>query len=242
SADVIKIEVMSAYSCRNAYGRAGGRLSEHGLANALDIRGFITSAGKTAYVLESWGDTARDAARRLAAAKAAEEKKAREAAAAAARAAPPVAGAPAKPGTDSSTGSIAAKPARGKDGAGEPALALEEPATAATPTKTKPALSITLRPGQSEDGVAGTNTGIDIGISRLGGPKATTLARASDKPAVGSAASKPSGPPRITQFLRETHAAACRIFGTTLGPEANEAHRNHFHVDMAPRKSTKICD
>ncbi|MGL4396103.1 MAG: extensin family protein, partial [Hyphomicrobium sp.] len=46
SADVIKIEVMSAYSCRNAYGRAGGRLSEHGLANALDIRGFITSAGK----------------------------------------------------------------------------------------------------------------------------------------------------------------------------------------------------
>jgi hypothetical protein len=43
-------------------------------------------------------------------------------------------------------------------------------------------------------------------------------------------------------FLRAAHAAACRIFGTTLGPEANEAHRNHFHVDMAERKYKKICD
>ncbi|HXE00761.1 MAG TPA: extensin family protein [Hyphomicrobium sp.] len=42
--------------------------------------------------------------------------------------------------------------------------------------------------------------------------------------------------------MHEAHAAACRIFGTTLGPEANADHRNHFHVDMAPRKFTKICD
>jgi hypothetical protein len=33
------------------------------------------------------------------------------------------------------------------------------------------------------------------------------------------------------------------MFGTTLGPEANAAHRNHLHVDMAQRKTdTKICD
>jgi len=44
------------------------------------------------------------------------------------------------------------------------------------------------------------------------------------------------------RFLREAHAAACRIFGTTLGPEANEAHRNHFHVDMAQRRIRNICD
>ena len=44
------------------------------------------------------------------------------------------------------------------------------------------------------------------------------------------------------RFLHEAHAAACRIFGTTLGPEANEEHRNHFHVDMAERKYKKICD
>ncbi len=47
---------------------------------------------------------------------------------------------------------------------------------------------------------------------------------------------------RGSRFLRDVHDAACRIFGTTLGPEANEAHRNHFHVDMAERKYKKICD
>jgi hypothetical protein len=48
--------------------------------------------------------------------------------------------------------------------------------------------------------------------------------------------------PPVREFLHQAHAAACRIFGTTLGPEANADHRNHFHVDMAPRKFTKICD
>ena len=47
---------------------------------------------------------------------------------------------------------------------------------------------------------------------------------------------------RKARFLRETHAAACRIFGTVLGPEANNAHRNHFHVDLAERNSGSFCE
>ena len=44
-------------------------------------------------------------------------------------------------------------------------------------------------------------------------------------------------------FLRAAHRSACKIFGTVLGPEANNAHKNHFHVDMAERiKHTKICE
>jgi hypothetical protein len=43
-------------------------------------------------------------------------------------------------------------------------------------------------------------------------------------------------------FLRNVHAGACRIFGTVLGPEANEAHRNHLHLDLAPRKRTAFCE
>ncbi|MFX8301234.1 extensin family protein, partial [Acinetobacter baumannii] len=43
-------------------------------------------------------------------------------------------------------------------------------------------------------------------------------------------------------FLRAVHDKACLRFGTTLGPEANAAHRNHLHVDMAERKFKKICD
>lgn len=44
------------------------------------------------------------------------------------------------------------------------------------------------------------------------------------------------------QFLREIHAGACKIFGTVLGPEANEAHRNHFHLDLAKRRRSSFCE
>lgn len=43
------------------------------------------------------------------------------------------------------------------------------------------------------------------------------------------------------QFLRDVHAGACKIFGTVLGPESNEAHKNHFHVDIAKRRSSAYC-
>ncbi|GGY97986.1 extensin family protein [Novosphingobium colocasiae] len=33
------------------------------------------------------------------------------------------------------------------------------------------------------------------------------------------------------RFLRVVHASACKRFGTTLGPDYNEAHRNHFHLE-----------
>ena len=33
------------------------------------------------------------------------------------------------------------------------------------------------------------------------------------------------------RFLRAVHAAACRTFRVSLGPDYNEAHRNHFHYD-----------
>jgi hypothetical protein len=42
-------------------------------------------------------------------------------------------------------------------------------------------------------------------------------------------------------FLRDIHDGACQIFGTTLGPEANEAHKNHFHLDMTERRRP-LCD
>jgi hypothetical protein len=44
------------------------------------------------------------------------------------------------------------------------------------------------------------------------------------------------------QFLRNIHKGACGIFGTVLGPEANEAHRNHFHLDLAERRRSAFCE
>ncbi len=33
-------------------------------------------------------------------------------------------------------------------------------------------------------------------------------------------------------FLRAARDGACRLFGTTLSPDYNAAHANHFHLDM----------
>ena len=44
-----------------------------------------------------------------------------------------------------------------------------------------------------------------------------------------------------SRFLRDIHDGACKIFGTVLGPEANAAHKNHFHLDMAKRRHSAYC-
>jgi hypothetical protein len=86
---------------------------------------------------------------------------------------------------------------------------------------------------------SGASTGFGLAQpSRLGGPRPTN---APPVPPVPPAATVP--PQVKTQFLHAVHRSACKIFGTVLGPEANKAHKNHFHVDMAERiKDTKICD
>jgi len=200
--EIIKIENMSDYSCRNAYGRTKNKLSEHGRANALDIRGFITARGETATVLDGWDETERDVAERKLAEQQAKADAAAKAAAATAE-----------------------------------AKALEP----SGPTKLVPAVRrSTIVEGTEASGDAGSGeTGRSDGNSepmlgyqpsRLGGPKDEKTTRV-----------KPVNQKQMN-FLKSAHSAACRIFGTTLGPEANNAHRNHFHVDMAERRSVRICE
>ena len=38
--------------------------------------------------------------------------------------------------------------------------------------------------------------------------------------------------PQKQAFLKAVHQSACRNFVVVLGPEANEAHKNHFHFDL----------
>ena len=33
-------------------------------------------------------------------------------------------------------------------------------------------------------------------------------------------------------FLKDVHKSACKTFVVVLGPESNEAHKNHFHFDL----------
>jgi hypothetical protein len=51
----------------------------------------------------------------------------------------------------------------------------------------------------------------------------------------------PANTSREGQFLRRMHASACGMFGTVLGPEANEAHRDHLHLDLAARRLSSFC-
>jgi len=47
------------------------------------------------------------------------------------------------------------------------------------------------------------------------------------------------------RLLRFAHGAACGSFTTVLGPEANELHRDHFHLDLGCHGKTctaRICE
>ncbi len=225
-AEVIKMESMSDYSCRMAYGRVGNKLSEHGKANALDIRSFMTKKGKTAEILAGWGPNRRDIAREIVAAKLAAEK-------------------------------AAAAKAAAEKSAAEAAAQAEAVATG------KPIPRATLVEGLPKE-TEKTNPLAKQAALHLGGPEAEPGApgqaktkkndKSADKkkrkqrrgeldPAIQAALPAERAPARdnTARFLYAAHDSACKIFGTTLGPEANEAHRNHFHVDMAPRKFKKIC-
>ena len=43
------------------------------------------------------------------------------------------------------------------------------------------------------------------------------------------------GDPAKAEFLRQVRDAACEDFATVLSPDYNAAHRDHFHLDQAPR-------
>ena len=59
---IVRVRNASGYACRNRVGSAfhSDRLSEHALANAIDIMGFVTADGRTIDVEGHWGPNVRD--------------------------------------------------------------------------------------------------------------------------------------------------------------------------------------
>ncbi len=51
---VVRMETMGAYACRNKIGGTGTGLSQHGLANAVDISAFILADGRRVAVTQGW--------------------------------------------------------------------------------------------------------------------------------------------------------------------------------------------
>ena len=167
-AKVVKLHNATSYACRNRYGGAKTPLSEHALANALDISEFVLSSGENVTVLESW------------------------------------------PRVVETT---------------EPPLPLRNP--------DRPETTAALGAPPALPPVSSVKR---IGASVLEVAKA----KAADPPKPPPEAVPPPLTPiavRKSDFVRNLHDAACKTFGTVLGPEANAAHKNHFHLDMKARRS-----
>ncbi len=52
--DVVRIETMGTYSCRNVNGGRSGKLSQHAFGNAVDISAFVLKDGRRVSVLNGW--------------------------------------------------------------------------------------------------------------------------------------------------------------------------------------------
>jgi hypothetical protein len=239
-APITRMHIIGHYSCRQALGRTSTRLSEHGLANALDIRDFVTERGESADLTRDWGPTARDIAARVAAEAAAEA--ARKAAAAAAAEAARKAAKEAKDAAPKAAEKVAKLAA----GTPEPSSAATISGNVAAEAAGRPLSRSEIRRARRDarrqarpNRLGHREIAADAGVSRPGATPATGKKPSAPRSASTAEDDKPS--PR-RQFLHQIHAEACRTFGTVLGPEANEAHRNHFHVDMAKRRHRNYCE
>ena len=250
---IVRLRGTSGYACRNRNGSRthSDRLSEHALANAIDIMGFVTADGRTIDVESKWGPTARDIREqreRAAEAKIAAKTESKAETKADTKAAPKV---------DDKAALQAARDVA-KQALKEAAEA-EKAAAKAPRNKRKQAQAEALRKKddaerkadiaerlgeEAEQREAELRRGSlrnTIGMQKLGkGVDPKTVAAAT--PTTANDANKSPVPTAEATFLRRLHKGACSAFGTVLGPEANEAHRNHFHFDLAPRRRSAFCE
>lgn len=90
---------------------------------------------------------------------------------------------------------------------------------------------------------AGAATPAESGTERTS-RQASRLGPAPDESdmAAGERSEAPFALDARARFLRQVHDQACGPFATVLGPEANAAHANHFHLDMAERRNGAYCE
>jgi len=175
---VVKLHNATSYACRNRNGGETTPLSEHALANALDVSEFVFQSGERVTVLASWPH----------------------------------------------------------------AVSLAAPANQTRVAEATTETSVSL-PHAQANGAELTTKARDAKSNPFVVP--TSVAKAAP-PAPPAEATAPQDPPPAVdqkgQFVKTAHDQACNIFGTVLGPEANDAHKNHFHLDMKARRHSAFCE
>ena len=220
---IVRVRGAAGYSCRNRVGgRHSDRLSEHAHANAIDIMGFVTADGRTIDVLDKWGPNARELREeqeKLAQARAEAQRAAKEAANAARDAARQAE----KEAADATRAAAKLPAAKRKDAKAEADGKKEIAQQKRKEAEEKEAEVRRLEPVRSAE---------------LSKNEYSKLGRRADVPAPSAVSNLPAE----ATFLRRLHKGACTAFGTVLGPDANEAHRNHFHFDLAQRRRSSYCE
>jgi hypothetical protein len=228
---VVKLHNATSYACRNRYGSATTPLSEHALANALDVSEFFLASGEHITVLDGWP--------RLATV-------------------PPPPTHVASPSRVASVASSIMKVSQAATPTSLPVIARDS-AIVVTRIKANPfevpappqeAKSPSAPAPTSESTVAKTrsNPFVAPAPAQASTPQSATPQAATPQDATPSGAVPQDAEPEQTLaeregvFVKTVHDDACNTFGTVLGPEANEAHKNHFHLDMKARRRTAFCE
>jgi len=248
-AAVVRVRNATSYSCRNRYGGANTRISEHALANALDISEFVLASGERITVLQSWHVASSPPL--LPPVPAANPAR--------------LASAPIPPetmGADETTGAVVAVSTTRTVGStilevtkvrANPFVRPVAPPIAQPPRSALPqAASISLARGRGTVDLAKVKSSIKSNpfVSPLPLPQlqATPVSEPVPPPRAAvepEPAAQPLPEPKVTAdsaFVHSVHAEACKVFGTVLGPEANEVHRDHFHLDMKARRHASFCE
>lgn len=79
-----------------------------------------------------------------------------------------------------------------------------------------------------------------VAASKLGAhdlaKKSDEKEKAAEKPKPPEAVKEEQAKQAMSAFLHEAHDSACGVFDTVLGPDTNDAHHDHLHLDMKERK------
>lgn len=234
---VARLISASSYSCRNRYGSANTPLSEHALVNALDLAGFVLADGRTVRVKQDWGPVARDAAKKPVANNDIPIPDSKDAPVKVAIA---VTTAPGKAGLSMLGGASLAKKISAKQDSKLADKTESKPGKNATSEKT--AAKPSDKDSEENDAASDHSASADKADKDGPAAKDATGKEAAQKDAkmAKEDAAKAFTVARRT-FLHRVHAGACDVFGTVLGPEANDAHRDHFHLDMKARRHRAYC-
>ena len=240
---VVKIRNALSYECRRRYGGTNTKISEHALANALDISEFVLSSGQRVSVLKGWPLGAGKAKlplaptlplpnpRRIVAASASQD-------AAASR---------------ETTGAIAAVPSARSMGSAivavtkveaDPLATTRHPSVSHPPQSPLPQSSSTHRSEWRKMAASNFFSPLPSPGEKLSALE-TSLnlkGRQSQTEQPPEPATRTLEPQEVGMLLRSIHADSCKTFETVLGPHANAAHRDHFHLDMKKRRYVKICE